>query len=251
MIHNIITYGSGGGLVPELIVTAPNGSTVTANALTPTSTIVGTTTTDYIFHNIPLATYSVVATKGTQSRTESVTISEVKQYNLSIAYRLYLYNEGDECTDITGGWSEITNYYHVSGSKVQIKNFYSITKNTDNIVLIAKETGYNNIEHFFYTNNEMDLRGYSSIYINWSAIFSNNNNLANRLQITKGIELTQSDVGGDAIAGTEIQRKNTTVDTTSEIQYPIDIPNLRVVFRSCMYGWAGQITSTIRSIWLE
>lgn len=76
----------GGGLTPELVVTAPNGSTVTANALTPTRTEVGTETTKYFFIGIPLATYTVTATLGAKTKTETITISRVMQYTLELKY---------------------------------------------------------------------------------------------------------------------------------------------------------------------
>lgn len=77
------------GLLPRIVVTAPTGSTVTctkgARTLTATE-VSGTWTFD-----IPdYGTWVINASKGSESASESVDVTEVKQYSISIAYtRIY------------------------------------------------------------------------------------------------------------------------------------------------------------------
>lgn len=85
MIYNLIG-GGGKGLTPELIVTAPNGSTVTCNGQSPKSITVGATTTEYLFTNLSLGIQTVVSTLGARSKTEAITIDRIGQYMLTIVY---------------------------------------------------------------------------------------------------------------------------------------------------------------------
>ena len=106
MLLNPIISASG-GLKPQIVVTAPTGSTVTCT--TPGGIIIqgievsGTWT----FADLPgLGTYTINASNGTQSKAKSVAVDRIGVYQVSIGYRLYLYNLGDECTDVTGGFAE-------------------------------------------------------------------------------------------------------------------------------------------------
>lgn len=69
---------------------------------------------------------------------------------------VYLYNLGDECTDLTGGWTS-------SGTGT-----YSVTKNSDNVYLYGQ---YVRGSHFgtvnFKTTNSIDLSKYSSLHIEY------------------------------------------------------------------------------------
>lgn len=77
------------GLLPQIVVTAPTGSTVTCTkggrTLTATE-VSGTWTFD-----IPdYGTWVINASKGSESASESVEVTEVKQYSISLAYtRIY------------------------------------------------------------------------------------------------------------------------------------------------------------------
>lgn len=73
-------------------------------------------------------TYTVTATDGKNTITQDVLVDVATQYDIqmTLSGTLYLYNLGDECEDVTGGWQQTSDYGANSGSFV---------KNSDNIQL--------------------------------------------------------------------------------------------------------------------
>lgn len=55
-----------------------------------------------------LGTWTVTATNGTNTATQDVLVDVITEYDIEMTYKLWLYKNGDECTDVTGGWSVIT-----------------------------------------------------------------------------------------------------------------------------------------------
>lgn len=88
IIGNPITFGKGGGsgMLPQLVVTGPTtGSTVVATNGSESVTLVesnGTWTGDLTKYG----TWTVTATLGSNTATDTITISEVKQYTMTLAY---------------------------------------------------------------------------------------------------------------------------------------------------------------------
>lgn len=97
---------SGGAKAFAVIgVTYPEGSTCTCTDGTKTLKLKDTSGQG-IFLIPYAATWTVTATDGTNTRSESVEItSEGQSTSVSISYRLYLYKLGDEFTSITNGWN--------------------------------------------------------------------------------------------------------------------------------------------------
>lgn len=50
-------------------------------------------------------TWTVTATDGTDTYTQDVLVDVITEYEIEITKKLYLYRDGDECEDVTGGWS--------------------------------------------------------------------------------------------------------------------------------------------------
>lgn len=118
LVFNMV--GGGGGSLKDtdaiLNVTVPTGSTMTATkggvTLTPTMWVqAADATLDCALFSIPAAQFdattpwTVTATLGTDSATATVLIDSNKQYAIEITYHFYLYNKGEEYTDLTGGWT--------------------------------------------------------------------------------------------------------------------------------------------------
>lgn len=111
--------GGGGGLSSTdalLRVQAPAGSTVTITKGSTTKTDQGhenaddSTVYDYYFiiHQSQFDSttpWTVTATLGTQTASDTVLISENAEYDIELSYGFYLYNNGDLRTAVTGGWS--------------------------------------------------------------------------------------------------------------------------------------------------
>lgn len=70
---------------------------------------------------------------------------------------LYLYNRGDECSDVTGGWSVMA--YRSSYTTSQ-----AITKNTDNIQLTCKGTAASTGEISYTHATAVDVTAYTTLH---------------------------------------------------------------------------------------
>lgn len=66
---------------------------------------------------------------------------------VNVAYRQYLFKEGDQCTNITGGWKD----YYISGAQF-----------TDTCILLAQSETHN---MFAGTINEIDFSKYTKMYL--------------------------------------------------------------------------------------
>lgn len=177
MILNPI-ISSSGGLKPQIVVTAPTGSTVTCT--TPGGIVIqgfevsGT----WMFSDLPgFGTYTITASLGSESNTKSVVVDRVARYKVTIAYRLYLYNLGDECTDVTGGWKRNYNYYQFTSNSGG-----SVQKDSDSIRLI-NGNDYNT-SVVIATNNFIDISGYSKLYVKTSIISSDTYFYQGRVHLT-------------------------------------------------------------------
>lgn len=115
---NMVGGGVGGLTSTDALlrVQAPAGSTVTIAKGSTTKTDQGhenaddSTIYDYYFiiHQSQFDSttpWTVTATLNTQTASATVLISENAEYDLELSYGFYLYNNGDQCTAVTGGWS--------------------------------------------------------------------------------------------------------------------------------------------------
>lgn len=87
--------------------------------------------------------------------------------------RLYLYNRGNECTAITGGWT-ISNEQWNGRSQ----------KNSDNILLYYSSTSYS--QSTCKTNKKVDLTGFKKLYVIYKKTKSANNSTYSKIQTSLG-----------------------------------------------------------------
>lgn len=126
MIFNMV--GGGGGSLKNtdavLIVSVPTGSSVTATkggvTLTPTIWVQNADNTlDTAIFSIKASAFdsnpwTVTATLGADSASSTLVINNSKQYDIALRYSTPLFNNGDQCTAITGGWTS-SNYSFANG----------------------------------------------------------------------------------------------------------------------------------------
>lgn len=95
--------GGGGGKIKSIIaVTYPEGSTCTcANG---TKMLTAPDKSGNTFFNVTPGTWTVSATDGTYTDSQSVTIAEGRSVSVTLQYDLILYESGNEYTENTGGW---------------------------------------------------------------------------------------------------------------------------------------------------
>lgn len=124
------------------VVKNSSGTTVASDTNTGSSTKTWTATVG------ATGTYTVTATSTSDSsKTKSTTVditTDGQSKSVTLSYLIYYYNSGDECTDVTGGWS-------VSGDG-------TLTKSTDHM---QYKSSY--LEAYLSTANKVDLTQISSI----------------------------------------------------------------------------------------
>ena len=174
--------GGGGGSLKDtdaiLTVTVPTGSTVTATkggvTLTPTMWVQAADNTldCALFVIAPsmfdaVNAWTVTATLGAKTASDTITINTNKQYDLLIVMTLYLYDNGDENIAVTGGW------------EAKRRNGYlgTLTKNADNMVLTGNDP-LGNSAFAGIVNDISNLQSnYSTAYIETGSITANDNGL--------------------------------------------------------------------------
>ena len=148
MIINPISKG-GKGLLPEIIVTAPSGSTLDlmqGSVVLQTYTL-SSTETQHTFTAKNTGTYTVRGTSGSDTASVEVVVDVIGQYYVHISNKLIII--GDGYSDFTMNCANLS--------------YGSITKNSDgSITMINNYPGYDS-EVNFYTEETYSLKGYSKL----------------------------------------------------------------------------------------
>ena len=94
-----------GNLRAVIAVTYPDGSICTCS--NGTKTLKARGTSGKALFNVPVGEWTVSATDGSQTTSNTVSITAEGQIiNVELKYIPWLYKDGDECVNITGGWVE-------------------------------------------------------------------------------------------------------------------------------------------------
>lgn len=221
MIHNMVGGGAGVKL-PGIFVTYPSDSTCTCTNGTTTYTAKGTSGF-WFFSGLAVGTWTVKATNGTDSASQSVNITaEGQSVSVTLSYwNGELFNNGNQFTDVTGGWERNTAFYcnHAnSGGTVTIGDtlYFDITA-VGSVVI--------------NTANAVDLTNYSTLNMELTTI---------REKVKLGVSETKS---GDISSGLNV--KTTKTGTVS-----YDISSLSGNY----YIYIGDINytgATIPRVWLS
>lgn len=150
MIGRVNTGGGGGKAFAVIDATYSEGATITCakgNKL-----LVAKDTTGHWLFPIPEAGEWVVTITqaGQEPKSETVSVTEGKAYVITLTFQLWLYNSGDECVDVTGGWGS-----------VRLK----VTRNEDSINIVPTDRYMANAG-LLYTNNKIDFTNIKTLYIN-------------------------------------------------------------------------------------
>lgn len=224
LVFNMVGGSSGGGsdTYAFIIVAYPVGSTCTATD--GTTTLTAPDTSGSWVCKVPNAgTWTITSTDGTDTATAQVIISaEGQSESVELLYRLYLYNRGDQCTSITGGWSN----NHGGGSGVNI--------NTDNIEIYQIATSGRGAS--VYSTNQINFTDYSTIHF----LFTNS---AAGPIVKGGIADVTSYTTVTFLAATEFPA------SASEAEMVVDIS----AYTGLHYPRVNGGTSTLRiyAVWLE
>lgn len=143
--------GSASGEIFSIIaVTYPFGSTCTCSD--GTTTLTARDTSGKALFNVTVGEWTVTAktTDGSKEKSVDVTITAAGQVeNVTLTYELVLYDHGDLCVDVTGGWEKV-------GYKPS-----SIIFNDDHIYWTYGEGA--NVDSSVVTKNLIDFSGYTKL----------------------------------------------------------------------------------------
>lgn len=178
-----------------------------------------------------------VLNKATAGNTQKIinnkiSISHVNGEGEYVTKKTYLYNIGDECTALTGGWDG--RCVALSGS-----NTGSFTKNTDNLMLISKGSG----QYCFTiaeTLKSIDFTGYEKLKAEVFAPASNQN-----IYCDLGISVAPID---DKYSQTV--KRHIIGKSTSGVTFEIDISDCQNSYYVNLAADSGN-TLYVYKIWLE
>lgn len=165
MIGRSNTGGGSGRLYAIIAVTYPAGSVCTCS--NGTKTLKARDTSGKALFNVPSdGTWTVSCTDGSSIANKTVDITEAGQFEtVYIGYELWLFKDGNQYTDLTGGWEDGINYVYESSAQTPVNYNTSIHLNSNvSTDAIAK------------TVNKIDLTDIASIKFTLTASDSSNNN---------------------------------------------------------------------------
>ena len=99
--------GGGGKNISSIIITGLE-STDTVTCTKDGNTYPATwdeTAQHWEIVGLPLGMFTITATNGTKTTTETVLIDITGVYEIEMSYIRFLYKDGDKCEKLTGGWS--------------------------------------------------------------------------------------------------------------------------------------------------
>ena len=139
-----VLSGGTGKAFAVIGVTYPEGSTCTCTDGTKTLKLKDTSGQGIFL--IPYAAmWTVTCTDGTNTNSESVEITaEGQSASVKLSYTLYLFKNGDQCVDVTGGWERNTAFYAIEQNKDGTVTFgndlYFWTQSAGSIVINTKNS---------------------------------------------------------------------------------------------------------------
>ena len=162
IIGDGIMLGAGGESA-SIVVTAPTGSMV--KCTTPSGIVLTATETSgtWTFAKLKVyGTYTVSASNGTKTVTKDILVDSAVEYTIKISYALWLYKDGDEFTDMTGGFTVNKVSVGASGTPYLTKSSTYMTvytpKYSDCSLVMA---------------NTIDVSNYNSLYIEYTCSITN------------------------------------------------------------------------------
>ena len=157
--HGSQWYQFSAAFSARINVVYPAGSTCTISNGTKTYT--APSTGGYWECDVDSAgTWTVTATNGPQSASQSVSITASGQTaGVTLSYTLYLYKAGDWREAVTGGW---TAYAKSATSGDGQASMPAVTYNSDNVV-VSVQSQYGYPAGMYCTNKKVDLTKYSTL----------------------------------------------------------------------------------------
>ena len=175
--------------------------------------------------------WTVSCTDGTQTASTTATVSaEGEAVRVKLAYDLRLFDNGDECAGVTGGW---TNAGYTYSSMLSAPPEISDGR----IQLYGKSGGNTGIG----TAQSIDLTGYSKLVIDRDVLSTNSTNSAGQIWLLPGQNVVSSQAKATLQFGRATGRAEQEIDVTNintpvyvfasvggSTQYKVDVYNIRL-----------------------
>lgn len=128
-------------------------------------------------------TWTVTATNGEKTDTQDVMVDVITEYVIEMSYKLWLFRDGDECEDVTGGWSA-TGY---------TRDSYTVYAGSisDGALVVSLNSVDGSTECIIGTNNPIDFSSYSKCYVDYLVTENNEWNPSLKASSGKNFESTK------------------------------------------------------------
>lgn len=231
-MNGTIMSGRRGGvrLFSVIGVTYPAGSVCTCAK--GTKTYKAKNTSGLALFAVPeVGDWTVSCTDGTQTASTTATVSaEGEAVNVKLTYDLRLFDNGDECTGVTGGWTNAGyTYSSLLSEPPEISD--------GRIQLYGKSGGNTGIG----TAQSIDLTGYSKLVIDRDVLSTNSTNSAGQIWLMPGQNVVSSQAKAILQFGRATGRAEQEIDVTNintpvyvfvsvggSAQYKVDVYNIRL-----------------------
>ena len=216
-----------------ITVTYPANSTCTCSdgVTTLTDSNTGETEKTVIFTVPNTGNWIISCTNGTENASTTVSITvDGQSATAKLAYDLRLFDNGDECVSVTGGW---TNAGYTYSSMLPTPPEISDGR----IQLYGKPGGNTGIG----TAQSIDLTGYSKLVIDRNVLSTNSTNAAGQLWLLPGQNVVSSQAKATLKFGSATGRAEQEIDVTNintpvyvfastggSTQYKVDVYNIRL-----------------------
>lgn len=203
----------------------------TANFTPPTepySNTVAVIKSGWLFDKLKsYGTYTITATNSTDTTTQDVLVDMATEFDIEMSYKLYLYNLGDECESVTGGW----NAKNGNGS---------FTKNSTSFVLA---NGYTNTNGLGISVSKLiDLSKYTKLVTQWACeLTGSSSGIDSNVRVGFSPDASKGDLNMNPYA-----RKDENYSGLTEVDITSDAVGRYVTFTNY-----GSIKATVYKVWLE
>lgn len=241
MLGRTNTSGGGGGGI--LTIAAPSGVKITVTNGKHTHKKTADADGNAVFKGLEAGTWTVTITDGTQTATSTVEI--VTNYIAKMDFTNFLFNNGDQFTSRTGGWSK--SGYTISDSDFNSADNSQVTIGETIVckAVIVDDTNGTDKGGACGTVNEVDITGYTKLIVKGSVSgYRSEVKLYVGVSTTKA--LTNSPTAKISLTANGSFEKTLTLPKSASSYY---IFVLAAVKESVILS--NTTTLTIDSIWLE
>ena len=237
-VFNMVGGGGGKNISSIIITGLQSTDTITCTKDGRSYTATWDSTAQYWeIIGLPLGTFTVTATNGTSTTTETVLIDVSGVYGVEMNYKLWLYKDGDECTAVTGGWNV---------TYLRSSSYSTVAKNSDNIYM--KNIQNNDYQPYMSTKLKIDTSRYSKLCLVADAYrYSSNSNSYGMVTIElKSTNTRDSYYDGNAMGITA----NVTY-TDKEFSWNLSSENNYLLIGVTMVHPNGWAELKVKKVWLE